>query len=398
MASKQTNASAKQAKDSKEVEKALEKLRLENNKDAEKESIDKQEIVKALSQLHGDGGLIGALQAKLDGLVGVSSGYVEELHPKIRARLFSLQCLQQERDDLFEKYAEERKQLEEKFDRLYEPLYTQRKMIVTGEKEYDECDDSLKKEIEEMDEEQAKCQKGIPDFWLVAMKNIEDLAEVITERDEQCLSYLQDITYSKLFGEDEDGDELHGFKLSFYFAQNPFFSNAVIEKRYHMEDDSEDAVLNYIVCDDIEWKAGKNLTVKVLRKKPKPGAKNQKPVTKTEPCESFFRQFYPPEVPDEDEQENMTEEEMEELQEQMENDYEIGSLIATGLIPNAVDHFLGLHLEDDEEEDEEDGEGEYGESIDGDSDDAADNDDDSGDDDDDEDGKDPKPKEECKQQ
>ena len=109
-------------------------------------------------------------------------------------------------------------------------------------------------------------------------------------------------------------------------------------------------------------------------------------------------------MPDEDDQGNMTEEEVEELQEQMENDYAIGSLIATALVPNAVDHFLGLHLEDDEDEDgeEEDEDAEYGESIDGDSDDDSDED---SDDDSDEDdngekikGLDPKAKEECKQQ
>ena len=118
-----------------------------------------------------------------------------------------------------------------------------------------------------------------------------------------------------------------------------------------MEDDSEDAVLNYIVCDDIDWKPGKNLTVKVLRKKPKPGRRTKNQSRKRNPCESFFTFFYPLEVPDEDDQGNMTEEEVEELQEQMENDYAIGSLIATALVPNAVDHFLGLHLEDDEDED-----------------------------------------------
>jgi nucleosome assembly protein 1-like 1 len=366
--------------------------------------VDKQEIVKALSQLHGDGGLIGALQAKLDGLVGLSSGYVEELHPKIRARLFSLQVLQTERDELFEKYSEERRQLEEKYEKLYAPLYNSRKEIVTGEKEYSDCDEDLKKEIEALPKDDAS-PSGVPDFWLVAMKNIEDLAEEISERDEACLSALVDVQTGKLEGEDEDGDEMVGFYLRFYFKENAFFTNQTIEKRYHMEDDSEDAVLNYIVCDDIDWKPGKNLTVKVLRKKPKPGAKNQKPITKTEPCESFFTFFYPPEVPDEDEQENMTEEEVEDLQEQMENDYAIGSLIATALVPNAVDHFLGLHLEDDEDEDEEEGEedAEYGESIDGDSDDEEDDDEDDDEDDEDENGEkikglDPKAKEECKQQ
>jgi len=382
----------------KQIEKALEKMRLENKSGGDNESVDKQEIVKALSQLHGDGGLIGALQAKLDGLVGLSSGYVEELHPKIRARLFSLQVLQTERDELFEKYSEERRALEEKYEKLYAPLYQSRKDIVTGEKEYTDCEEELKKEIEALPADD-KGPTGVPDFWLVAMKNIEDLAEEISERDEACLSALVDVQTGKLEGEDEDGDEMVGFYLRFYFKENAYFTNKCIEKRYHMEDDSEDAVLNYIVCDDIDWKPGKNLTVKVLRKKPKPGAKNQKPITKTEPCESFFTFFYPPEVPDEDEQENMTEEEVEELQEQMENDYAIGSLIATALVPNAVDHFLGLHLEDDEDEDEddeEDDDAEYGESIDGDSDDDSDEDED-------ENGEkikglDPKAKEECKQQ
>ena len=382
-----------------DIEKDLEKMRLAHAK--AEESVDKQEIVKALSQLHGDGGLIGALQAKLDGLVGLSSGYVEELHPKIRARLFSLQVLQTERDELFEKYSEERRLLEEKYDKLYQPLYDSRKRIVTGEKEYSDCDEDLKKEIEALPADD-KSPSGVPDFWLVAMKNIEDLAEEIKERDEACLSALCDVQTGKLEGEDEDGDEMVGFYLRFYFKENAYFTNKCIEKRYHMEDDSEDAVLNYIVCDDIDWKPGKNLTVKVLRKKPKPGAKNQKPITKTEPCESFFTFFYPPEVPDEDDQGNMTEEEVEELQEQMENDYAIGSLIATALVPNAVDHFLGLHLEDDEDEDgeEEDEDAEYGESIDGDDDDSDEDEDEDDEDDNGEKikGLDPKAKEECKQQ
>jgi hypothetical protein len=51
---------------------------------------------------------------------------------------------------------------------------------------------------------------------------------------------------------------------------------------------------------EIEWIPGKNLTTKVLKKKPKNGAKNTKPVTKTERCESFFNFFNPPQVPDDE--------------------------------------------------------------------------------------------------
>lgn len=52
---------------------------------------------------------------------------------------------------------------------------------------------------------------------------------------------------------------------------------------------------------DIEWLPGKCLTQKILKKKPKKGSKNAKPITKTEKCESFFNFFSPPPVPEDEE-------------------------------------------------------------------------------------------------
>lgn len=58
---------------------------------------------------------------------------------------------------------------------------------------------------------------------------------------------------------------------------------------------------NWICCrTEIEWYPGKCLTQKVLKKKPKKGSKNMKPITKTEKCDSFFNFFKPPEVPEND--------------------------------------------------------------------------------------------------
>lgn len=51
---------------------------------------------------------------------------------------------------------------------------------------------------------------------------------------------------------------------------------------------------------EIEWYPGKCLTQKVLKKKPKKGTKNAKPIIKTEKCESFFNFFNPPEVPEDE--------------------------------------------------------------------------------------------------
>ena len=56
----------------------------------------------------------------------------------------------------------------------------------------------------------------------------------------------------------------------------------------------------YACSTEIEWYPGKCLTHKILKKKPKKGSKNTKPITKTEPCDSFFNFFNPPEVPEDD--------------------------------------------------------------------------------------------------
>ena len=244
----------------------------------------------------------------------------------------------------------------------------------------------------------------MPDFWLVAMKNIEDLAEEISERDEACLSALVDVRKRGNWkAKTKMATKWLVLFADFTSKRMRFLPTLRIQKRYHMEDDSEDAVLNYIVCDDIDWKPGKNLTVKVLRKKPKPGAKNQKPSRKRNRALILLYVFLPAGSPgrgrtrkhDRRRGRGFARANGERLRDRS---------IATALVPNAVDHFLGLHLEDDEDEDEEEGEedAEYGESIDGDSD-EEDDDDEDDEDDEDENGEkikglDPKAKEECKQQ
>lgn len=54
----------------------------------------------------------------------------------------------------------------------------------------------------------------------------------ITDRDEEALKYLKDIKYTKMV-------EPLGFKLEFFFDPNPYFSNTVLTKTYHMLDEDE---------------------------------------------------------------------------------------------------------------------------------------------------------------
>nr|VDC87686.1 unnamed protein product [Brassica oleracea] len=129
--------------------------------------------------------------------------------------------------------------------------------------------------------------------------------------------------------------------------------------------DEDEPLLEKAIGREIDWYPGKCLTQKILKKKPKKGAKNAKPITKTEDCESFFNFFNPPQVPDDDE--DIDEDRAEELQNLMEQDYDIGfvffltfnsvrlyifgsmcSTIREKIVPHAVSWFTGEAIEGEE--------------------------------------------------
>ena len=169
----------------------------------------------------------------------------------------------------------------------------------------------------------------------------------ITEKDAAILAHLVDIRTAPLGGED------HGFTLSFHFSENPFFTNTVLTKTYKWANEDED-MLELAKGTTINWAAGKDPTVKVMKKKAKKGGK---PLTKLEPCESFFRFFSPPDMPEDEDE--LTEEDAEALQEAVEADFELGAAIREDIIPQAIAWFTGAAIEagdDDDEEDDEDDE------------------------------------------
>lgn len=291
-------------------------------------------------------GLVNVLKDKLQSLSGVSSGYIESLQPNVKRRVVALQDIQRQHDDFEAKFFEERAALEAKYQQVYEPLYKKRYDIVNGigdpEAPTDEPPESNAGGKEDTEE------KGIPEFWMTALKTNDIVSEEITKRDEGALKYLKDIKSFNLEG-------TKGFKLEFFFEENPFFKNAVLTKTYHMVEDSE-PILESAKGTQIDWYPGKNLTQKVLQKKSRKGGKNANSVTKTEDCESFFNFFDPPKVPEDDE--DLDEDAAEQLQDLMEQDYDIGSTIKDKIIPHAVSWFTGEALQGDEFED---GDGEVSE-------------------------------------
>ncbi|KAJ1689404.1 hypothetical protein LUZ63_013559 [Rhynchospora breviuscula] len=340
-----------------------------------KDSINLADLGAALSA-QDRAGLVDALKSKLQGLAGQHANMLETLSPPVRKRVETLREIQSQHDELEAKFFEERLALEAKYQKLYEPLYSKRYQIVNGEVEGAPKEESTE---EAPANEEAAVEKGVPNFWLTAMKNNEVLVEEIQERDEGALKYLKDIKWCRI-------DNPKGFKLEFFFDTNPFFKNTILTKTYHMIDEDE-PILEKAIGTEIEWYPGKCLTQKILKKKPKKGSKNTKPITKTEDCESFFNFFNPPQVPEDEEE--IDEDTAEQLQNQMEQDYDIGSTIRDKIIPHAVSWYTGEAVQDDEYEalvDEDDDD----EDDEDDDDDEDDEDDDE--DDEDEDEEDEKPK------
>lgn len=157
--------------------------------------------------------------------------------------------------------------------------------------------------------------KGIPNFWLQAIKNCTHNDDLIHECDEEALSYLMDIKVNLINEPDLS------FILEFEFAPNPFFNNTILTKQYFLSCDTNDefygfSIIRAIGC-NIDWNDGKNIMEKEI--------------------ETFFTFFYPPELSaNPDKSIELESNKFFELQQ----DFEIGLFIKEKLIPNAVLYYL----------------------------------------------------------
>jgi nucleosome assembly protein 1-like 1 len=214
--------------------------------------------------------LVQMIQGKLGSLVGRSSGYVESLPAPVRRRVAGLKGVQKDHSKLEAEFQEEVLELEKKYFAKFTPLYQKRAKIINGISEPSEEEIKAGEEDEEQDEpepaekveETTSDVKGIPEFWLSAMKNQISLAEMITDRDEAALKDLTDIRMEYL--------DKPGFRLIFEFAENEFFTNKAITKTYFYQNESGyggDFIYDHAEGDEIDWKTGKDLTVRVESKK-----------------------------------------------------------------------------------------------------------------------------------
>ncbi|XP_016380171.1 nucleosome assembly protein 1;1-like [Sinocyclocheilus rhinocerous] len=224
------------------------------------------------------------------------------LLPKtVKRRVYALKRLQLQSANIEAKFYEEVHELERKYAGLYQPIFDKRRDIVAGavEPTDEECEWQSDREEEDLaedlqkkaalEEKQADSAvaddpKGVPEFWLTIFKRVDMLEEMLQ--------------------------------------------------------------VALLLC-KIDWHKGKDVTVKIVKKKQKhKGRGTVRTVTKEVPQDSFFNFFNPvkasPDGMDED------------LDFTLATDFEIGHFFRERVIPKAVLYFTGEALEDDESYEEED--------------------------------------------
>jgi nucleosome assembly protein 1-like 1 len=213
------------------------------------------------------------IQGKLGSLVGRSSGYIESLPAQVRQRVTGLKGVQKEHSKIESEFQEEILDLEKKYFLKFTPLYEKRAKIVNGLAEPTAADikagenddddkEGVKNDGNKADAGSTEVVSGIPEFWLSAMKNQVSLSEMITERDELALRSLSDVRMEYL--------DKPGFRLIFEFADNEFFNNKSISKTYFYQTESGyggDFIYDHAEGTKIDWKDGKDLTVRIESKK-----------------------------------------------------------------------------------------------------------------------------------
>ncbi|TFK33749.1 hypothetical protein BDQ12DRAFT_614711 [Crucibulum laeve] len=317
--------------------------------------------------------MLGMVHGKLAGLLGKSSGYIENLPVDVKLSVEALKGVQVKQNELQNQYKRECLELEKKYLTLQKPLYERRHAIISGAaepttEEIEAGEQYSTKDNEEytpLPKDTKPSATGIPEFWLTALRNHVGLSELITDRDAEALKHLDDVRIAYL--DDATSAETKGkpgFKIEFVFGPNDFFENEVLEKTYLYQEEvgySGDFVYDRAIGTEIRWKEDKDLTKEFeIKKQRNKNTNRTRLVRKAKPTESFFNFFSPPVPPAEEELESgdIDDDELEEIEEKLEVDYQIGEDLKEKIIPRAVDYFTGKALEfevmDDDEDDYED--------------------------------------------
>ncbi|CDW71785.1 UNKNOWN [Stylonychia lemnae] len=285
---------------------------------------------------------------------------IEAMPTEVKDRFKALKVLYDQQMEIDEEEEKLYRELELKYDKLYQEVYTQRKQILLGtqappealfaeyqaraEELYDE--DYKKVEVNPIDVKDIQnTPLGVYGFWFKAMLNHVLMGRLIQEKDRPILMHLQDV-------ECVLHTEGYGYDIVFTFEKNDYFSNETLKKTFVM---TKQNVIEKCEGTVIAWKDGKDVTKKKVKKKNKKKGPKQN-VVKTVEQESFFNFFKTIVMPDESELASKEvavpkegEEEEKDAGELMDADFDIGNEFKDQLIPLALEYFLEVIQEDEED-------------------------------------------------
>uniref|UniRef100_A0A4W2ICC1 Nucleosome assembly protein 1 like 1 n=1 Tax=Bos indicus x Bos taurus TaxID=30522 RepID=A0A4W2ICC1_BOBOX len=261
----------------------------------------------------------------------------EHLPRVVKRRVNALKNLQVKCAQIEAKFYEEVHDLERKYAVLYQPLFDKRFEIINAiyEPTEEECEwkpdeeDEISEELkekakieDEKKDEEKEDPKGIPEVWLTVFKNVD---------------LLSDMHFKDIKVKFSDAGQPMSFVLEFHFEPNEYFTNEGPE------------IMGCTGC-QIDWKKGKNVTLKTIKKKQKhKGRGTVRTVTKTVSNDCFCNFFAPPEVPESGDLDDDSEA-------ILAADFEIGHFLREHIIPRSVLYFTGEAIEDDDDDYDEEGE------------------------------------------
>ncbi|XP_017735933.1 PREDICTED: nucleosome assembly protein 1-like 3 [Rhinopithecus bieti] len=178
--------------------------------------------------------------------------------------------------------------------------------------------------------------KGIPDYWLIVLKNVDKLGPMIQKYDEPILKFLSDVSlkFSK------PGQPV-SYTFEFHFLPNPYFRNEVLVKTYIIKSkpDHNDPFFSWgWEIEDckgckIDWRRGKDVTVTTTQSRTTAtGEIEIQP--RVVPNASFFNFFSPPEIP--------TIGKLEPREDAiLDEDFEIGQILHDNVILKSIYYYTG---------------------------------------------------------
>lgn len=311
---------------------------------------------------------------------------IQSMPNEVQDRFKVLHMLSDKRSKLNDEFNEACKKLEAKILEKKRPFLDQRKQIIAGELEnfgdltekFDAQHTELQtkvaaivKQPKKADEEEEpektptdvsylKGQKGIPDFWVRAIKANKLIMDQIKERDEKIIEHVKHIETETKENEESKNMELT-LKIQFS-PDNGYFTNETLSVTLEFESEEE---VKEIRGTKIDWVEGMDVTLKKIKKKQKHKKTGEtRTVVKTVDADSFFNLFKDRKVEadgqDDSEDENNARDKMDEAQQTVEDFHDL-------LIPEALEYYLGLNEDfdmlgmdgdDDDEDDDDDDEDE----------------------------------------